>query len=462
MTSQSIHSDLYTPLFSRVLLPAWERVRRRDTLELLRSLQRTQWLSTDELLAQQEADLRRLLCHSHARVPAYRRRLDEAGVDPATIRLSDLSRLPLLDRTPIRDQPGEFRAAPGGPGGPLLTKSTSGSTGAPFRFQYSAESDVWRQAVKLRHYDWAGYTPGKRTVYFWGPSVVPPTGWRARKVALDRAMRREVYIDCARQGEADLLEAVATLRSVRPQVLVGFTQATVELARFIIQRGLRDWPAMRVVCGAERLFESDRPLLEQAFAEPGGVYETYGCREFMLMASECPEHRGLHTAMENVIVEVVDEQGRPVAPGESGQVAVTDLHNFGMPLIRYLNGDLAQAPQAGASARCLCGRGLTRIAGLEGRQSDLLYGPSGQRVPGLVLNSVFAALGGKVLQFQLVQRKDRSILLKVVPGPEFTPVVLDEVRARLRTYFGDLPQTLETCADIPTLPSGKRRYVVAE
>ena len=56
----------------------------------------------------------------------------------------------------------------------------------------------------------------------------------------------------------------------------------------------------------ERLFPHDRPVLEAAFSEPGGVFETYGCREFMLMASECPAHAGLHTSMENLIVEIID------------------------------------------------------------------------------------------------------------------------------------------------------------
>ena len=464
-------TDLYTPLFSQLFLPAWERLRGRDTLAILRSLLASQWWSTDELRAHQETDLRALLHQAHQHVPAYRRRIDDAGVDPATMRLADLSRLPLLTREAVREEAASFVSTAGGP---MLTKSTSGTTGTPFRFQYSARSEIYRQAVKLRGYGWAGAIPGKRTLHYWGPPAVAPAGWKARKVAMDRALRRELYLDCARQGPDDLERTVAVLRKFQPQVLVGFTQGTVELARYINERGRRDWPALRVVCGAERLFPHDRPVLEAAFSEPGGVFETYGCREFMLMASECPAHAGLHTSMENLIVEIVDGNGRPVGPGETGQVAVTDLHNPGMPLVRYLTGDLAQR-LADGDQRCACGRGLARIAGLEGRQSDLLYGHDGRRVPGLIINALFAAQGGRVRQFQLLQRKDRSLLLKVAPQAPVPPggvpmatidadtqAMLEDVKRKVQSYFGALPLTVEVCADIPVLPSGKRRYVVVE
>lgn len=457
--------DLYTPLYRHLLFPLWETARARKTPGLLHYLLRTQWRSTDELLAMQVGGLRRLLQHAHDHVPFYRRRLDAAGLLPTQVRdVSDLSRLPIFTREQAQNAQADLLAQGNGA---LLTKSTSGTTGSPFRFSYNLESEHWRQAVKLRGYGWGGYQPGQRTVHYWGPPAARPAGMKLLKTQLDRALRREVYVDCARQSEPDLRATVALLRQLRPATLVGFTQATVELARFIVQNGLRDWPAMNVLCGAERLYPQDRPILEQAFSRPGGVYETYGCREFMLIASECEAHTGLHVSMENLIVEILDEAGRPAAAGQAGHVVVTDLHNLGMPLIRYRTGDMAVAAQDSASAgtsadRCPCGRGLSRISSLEGRQADLLRGRDGRGIPGIIFNSVFANLGGKVGQFQAVQRRDGHIDLKVVPGPEFDDSVVDSVLSRLRPYLGDTPLSVAVVGEIPPQPSGKRRHVVIE
>ena len=92
------------------------------------------------------------------------------------------------------------------------------------------------------------------------------------------------------------------------------------------------------------------------------MFETYGCREFMLLGSECEIHDGFHESMENVIVEILVEEPdgsrRPALPGERGEIAVTDLHNLACPMIRYLMGDLAFAR---APSRCPCGRTLLRF-----------------------------------------------------------------------------------------------------
>src|SRR5262245_18542920 len=101
------------------------------------------------------------------------------------------------------------------------------------------------------------------------------------KIALDRWLRREHYIHCTLRGEAELLRVVDTIRHKQPDVLVCFTQAGADLARFIDERGLRTWATIAVLCGAERLFPPDRQVLERAFG--ANVFETYGAREVMLM-----------------------------------------------------------------------------------------------------------------------------------------------------------------------------------
>src|SRR3954452_20278023 len=123
-------------------------------------------------------------------------------------------------------------------------------------------------------------------------------------------------------------EVVSAIRRDRPEVLVCYSQAIADLARHVVGRKLRDWDTIPVICGAERLYPADRVVVEEAFGP--AVFETYGCREVMLMATECPSHAGLHTSMETLVVEVVVRDGegaagtsRPARPGELGEVVVT-------------------------------------------------------------------------------------------------------------------------------------------
>ena len=146
-------------------------------------------------------------------------------------------------------------------------------------------------------------------------------------------------MDCLRQDAKSLARVVTAIRRRRPHVLVGYTLATATLARYIVDRGITDLPSVTVITGAEALLDPDRHVIQTAFR--GEVFETYGSRETMLLAAECEQHDGLHTMDEAHVVEVVDGD-RAAPPGTVGEVVVTDLHNFGMPLIRYKNGDMAR------------------------------------------------------------------------------------------------------------------------
>jgi phenylacetate-CoA ligase len=461
--------DLYRSLFARVLYPAWESgLRRRPTLARLRYLEETQWRSRAELEAIQAGGLRRLLTHAYANVPYYRRLFEERGITPRDIDgAAELGKLPILGREQARDTV-EARTATAG-AVVDIRKSTSGTMGRPLVFGYERSSEHWRHAMKMRGYGWAGYHLGQRSLHFWGAG--PPAGTKKPtlksrltelKVKGDRAIRREHYIDCGRRGAGELDEVVSAIRREKPEVLICYSQAVADLARHVVARGARDWDTLPVICGAERLYPADRVVVEQAFGR--AVFETYGCREVMLMATECDAHAGLHTSMETLVVEVVVREGgngtsRPARPGELGEVVITDLTNHAMPFIRYSNGDLAVPAEPGA---CSCGRAHPRLASIEGRVTETLVDGSGARVNGLVFNVVIAHLAHAIRQFQVVQHKDRSVTLRVAPTATYDANVEAVLRQTWERYLRGVKVGLELVPDIPVSPSGKRQVVVVE
>jgi phenylacetate-CoA ligase len=453
--------DFYGPLFRSLLYPAWESVvRERPTLSRLDYLDRTQWRSFDELVAIQTGSLRRLVRHAYENVPIYRKRFDAVGIHPEDIRTpDDLLKVPLMTRQETRAALEERTSRV--PPFPTIQKTTGGTTGEPLLFGYEEDSEHWRNAVKLRGYGWGGYRIGDKALHYWGFSTKPAGPLKTRvKMRIDRLIRRDYYVNCTLRSDDDLREVVETIRREKPRLLVCYTQAGGDLARFVLANKLRDWKPMQVICGAERLFEHDRQALEEAF---GPTFETYGCREVMLIASQCEVRDGLHESMENLVVEILvtepDGRVRHAREGEIGEVVLTDLHNYAVPFLRYANGDLAVA---GPTSRCACGRGLRRIRSVEGRTTETLRDGAGGRVGGMIFNLIFSALASTVRQFQAVQHKDGSITLKVIPTDGLDDAAMGHIRKNCEKYLKGVEVRVETVNDIPVSQSGKRRPVIVE
>jgi phenylacetate-CoA ligase len=301
---------------------------------------------------------------------------------------------------------------------------------------------------------------GARTMHYWG---IPPQAdrWLVRKKqALDHFLKRDHFVDCVPRSEVALAAAVRELQTFRPQVMIAYASGAAALARFVVDRNLRDWSSFPVITGAERLWPHDRALIEKAF---GPTFETYGCREVMLIGAECEAHDGLHVSMETMIVEVVVRDGssvRAARPGEVGEIAITDLHNLACPMIRYLTGDLATAR---ARTPCRCGRALDRIGPIEGRITDTLRDGLGNAVGGLVFNILFGVLEHVATEFQVVQRADRSVVMLVVArDAALPPHAIDAIDGFTRKYLPGVPFAIEYVTHIPRTAAGKRRVVRVE
>jgi phenylacetate-CoA ligase len=370
--------DLYSPVLEKMLFPAMEAVRGRPTLPLLRFLRGSEHWALDALRDLQSGLLRRLIRHAASHTAHYRTLLADRGIAPEDIATThELRRLPLLDRDVARNTLDARTATT-----PPWVVETTSVADAPIGIRYSAESRSWRDAARWRGYGWAGYRVGMRALHYLGEPP-PSSGWLVR--ALDRAVRRDLHISCIVRSEYALAATADQLRAFAPEVIVAYAGGAAALARFVNQHGLRRWRDTPVIIAAERLWPHDRTQIEIAF---GPVFETYGGREVQLIGAQCEARDGLHTAMENLIVELVvrgrDGSVRAARPGEIGEVVVTDLHNLACPLIRYVTGDLAIAR---GETRCACGRGLVTIGPIDGRVAaqhldEIAVASAGKRTAG--------------------------------------------------------------------------------
>jgi len=106
------------------------------------------------------------------------------------------------------------------------------------------------------------------------------------------------------------------------------------------------------------------------------VIDAYGLTEFGLIASECSKQDGLHLNEDWTVVEILDEEGRPVEDDKIGEIVISNLRNEAMPLIRYRSGDLASL----SSTLCTCGHPGIRLTNLSGRKISCFRLESGKLV----------------------------------------------------------------------------------
>lgn len=441
-------TGLYEPLFRRVLFPAYESgLRRRKTLAYLREYEQSQWRTLEQTEALQWQKLQGLIRHCWEQVPYYRELWPTLGINaPDDIASpADYARLPVLGKPEIRANFDKLIAPAYRDG--LLYKTTGGSTGEPLRFGYTRESYERRLSIMWRGYGWAGARLGQRTLYLWGT----PVGAQKRKDRMYHAAFNRYMLNAFEMTEERMAEYADAVDRFRPETIVSYVAPIVKLAEWLIANGRRIHRPQRILGAAESLHESQRKIIEQAFGCP--AYNTYGCREFMLIAAECEHRGGLHVNADHLKVEL----GGAADAGPS-DVIVTDLHNYGMPLLRYANGDLATA----GAGSCTCGRGLPLLASVDGRKLDALRTPDGRFVPGEYIVYAFLYATG-IKRYQVVQKRLDAFEIRLVRDRDFDHSAVDLVRGELRKVVGDsVSLDFQFVDEIPLTQTGKLRVTISE
>ena len=418
-------------------------------------LRRSQWLGAEEIGELQEARLRLLVTHAHRHAPYYREMFQRLGIDPDEIRhLDDLQRLPILSPDTIRRNLHFDLMSDSHDKRQMLPISTSGSNGEPLRLYAERTQLEMRWATSMRNAEWTGYRFGDRQVRLWDVPLARP--WlQALRERLDAALaRRAAFPGGALDGDA--LRRTAEFLRRHSGVLVQGDAATLQLIGSVLEARRGSRPRVRgVIPSGQTLSAAQRAALERAFRAP--VFDRYGSRAFSTIAHECDAHGGYHVNAESYIVEIVRD-GRPARPGESGDVLVTDLSNYCVPLIRYATGDRAVA----TDRRCACGRGLPLIESIDGRRLALIVGVDGRVVPGTFFTDVLSDEGHLVRQFQILQSEPGALQLRIVKGPRFSETGLHRLLDLFRRHLGaGLVIDVETVPRIPPDETGAHSPVLS-
>ncbi|MFB0934396.1 MAG: AMP-binding protein [Propionivibrio sp.] len=446
-------TDLYTRFVSGALFPLQEKLKKHDTVRVHRDMEASQWWPRQRILDLQLKRLQALLQDVAAHVPYYRELFARTGFDPAAVRsVADLQALPFLTKAEIRAHSDALRAdnAVG-----LARFNTGGSSGEPLIFFIGTERVTHDVAAKWRATRWWDVDIGDREIVVWGSPIELGTQDRVRLVR-DALMRTEL-LPAFEMSDAKVDGFIARIRERRPKMLFGYPSAISHIALRAEQRGVRldDLGVKVVFCTSERLYDHQRETISRLFGCP--VANGYGGRDAGFIAHECPSGN-MHITAEDIVVEIIDEAGRVLPPGESGEIVVTHLATRDYPFIRYRTGDIGTL----GDEACPCGRGLPILKDIQGRSTDFVVAEDGTVLHGLSLIYILRDIPA-VRAFKIVQETRSHTRALIVPEAGASIAGLDTtvIEGFRRRLGAGVEVSVEFVESIPAEKSGKFRYVVS-
>jgi phenylacetate-CoA ligase len=410
----------------------------------------------DRLQRMRKSRLTELLKHAGSTTKHYSELFAQLGFDPRSLRSEDdIRQFPFLTKEQLNaDMDGFLSNAYRRD--QLIRSSTGGSSGVSLTFYRDRRVQSIRRAQDCVFNGKLGIYPGMRRAWVWGSrlDVVSLRSWKAR--VSNFLTERAIYFYAFDATLANMDAFLAELHRYHPVVVFAYPNMLATLAQRAKETGIPIPPISKVIVTAEPLYDWQRQLNREVFGAE--TFERYGSREIGTLASECREHRGMHLFEPNYCLEVIDDNGNGVPKGTMGELVVTDLFNYAMPLVRYRTGDMVVLDDA----PCGCGCTWRRIVSIGGRVVDMIIRPDGAKVEGLVIvNSLHTS--GMRAKVQVVQTSPSELMVRYLGTDSIPDSVRDGFKKRVSELMGaEINVNYEPVSQLRYDPSGKYRYVICE
>jgi phenylacetate-CoA ligase len=391
------------------------------------------YLPRQQLRALQLERLQTIVRRAYEYVLVYRQRMDERGLKPEDIRtLDDLPALPFTTKTDLRDTyPFGLFASPMEE--IVRLHASSGTTGKPIVVAYTKEDVAVWTSVMVRSFAACGLHSGDIIQNAYGYGLF--TGGLGAHYGAEGLGATVIPISGGN-----------TERQIRVMEDFGVTAICctpsyfLHLAERAGEMGvdLRKLPLRAGIFGAEPWTDSMRRHIEAA----AGIRATdiYGLSEIIGpgVAVECACQDGLHIFEDHFYPEIIDpDTGHSLGPGAEGELVLTTLSKFAMPMIRYRTRDITSLIEE----PCACGRSLRRMRRI-GRRSDDMLILRGVNVFPSQIEAALLAVEGTLPHYQMVLRRSHG-LDELEVQVEVTPEVFSDKVGALEALQAKLTRSIE-------------------
>lgn len=397
--------------------------------------------------------LRSLMEHARAHVPYYADLVPSGSLsDP----LETLGGMPLLTKEVIRREFSRLQSSDMG-SRKWYFNSSGGSTGAPVRLVQDSVYDEHLGAITLLFSHLAGRDFGQPEIVLWGSNRDILQGGQGVAAWIRSRVSNTTTVNAYRMTREVMVDLIEMLNRRPPHLLLAYAQAAYEVAAFAQRESIAVRPQRAVMTSAETLHPFMRETIERVFG--CRVFNRYGSREVGNMACEIPQCDGLWIAPWVVHIEVVDDAGLPVPDGTEGELAVTLLTNYAMPLLRFRIGDRGALAPAGTGWQGHAARVLLRVTG---RTVDAFRLPDGTLIDGIWFTTLLWSRDW-VARFQIIQKDYARILVRIVRCGQQPVDAEREIADGVRAVMGSGCRVdFEYCDRIEPGASGKYRYLISE
>ena len=315
----------------------------------------------------QEQALQDLIRYVYEHSPFYKAHFQKHKIDPGNIkRLSDLSLIPAIGKKELQQYNKQFYCV--APSAIIDYSNTSGTEGEAVTIpltEKDLERLAYNEAISL------ACTGGDENEIYQLTTTVDR-----------RFMAGLAYVMGARKLGAGMVRVGAgipalqwkTIKEVQPTALIIVPSFLIKLIEYAEANGidLSKTSVKKAICIGESIRYEDLRLnpLGQRIAEKWDIdlYSTYASSEMATAFTECETKKGGHAHPELIITEILDDEGQPVVPGETGELTITTLGVEAMPLIRFRTGDICRKHEE----KCACGRNTYRLGPIIGRKHQMI------------------------------------------------------------------------------------------
>jgi len=425
-------------------------------------LKRSQFANIKEIEIRQLNKLNILLNHAYLHIPYYKTLFENSNiVSDGYIQLDtieELQKIPFLTKQIIKEEDSALYSSD------YLERkayknSSGGSSGEPVHFLQDPHYLKVGNAHALLAYSWRNAEPSDSIIYIWGAERDTFEGKKPFLNYIKEFCNNSIVLNCYKMTENDMRNFILILNKHKPKLIIAYIESIYEIAKFAKENNIQVVQQKAIHGAAGTVHDFMRHTVEEVFMCK--VFNHYGSREVGSIASECSAHDGLHIMMENVIVETVDEQGNICEPNKEGELVVTTLNNFSMPLIRYKIGDIGALMPYNM---CDCGVGYQKLKYIKGRTTEQFKTKSGSRIDSVLITSLFY-FHEKIQLFQVIQEDIDTIVIKIVVKKEKTlnEADLEDIKKQILFIMEEECKVIfEFVKDIPKTKTGKFIYTVSK
>lgn len=449
-------------IIRRALIPILYRCRGSKQLEYYNYLKKNQWNSLEENLKIQRKLLYKIMEHSFRKIPYYRNlNIDFDNFKEDTI-FKDIKSVPFLTKKELREEYDSLYII-NSKLKSIYPNASGGSTGEPTRFMQDNYYNDWSTSTKILYDEWAGRKLGESQIRLWGSERDILGKSESIAHVLANWVQNLKLLNSFRMTQENMKKYIEEINLYKPKMILAYVQSIYELGKFAKENNLKVYSPNSIMTSAGVLYPKYKELIEDIFHCP--VFNRYGSREVGDIACDCEKLEGLHLNVFNHYIEIINENGKNCEPGKMGEVVVTTLSNYTMPLIRFKIGDMAIL----SSKKCSCGRGLPLLKKVIGRLTDVLKTKEGRIVPGEYFIHFIGVILNKgiINKFQIIQEKEDYIIVKLVLDNKDLFVKnkrdFDEITDKIKLVMGENTKIEYKLVDeIPTTKSGKYRYTISK